>query len=93
MAAVYILYSNSLDAYYIGSCRDLKSRLYQHLNKEFKLSFTAKADDWELFLSIEDLEYKQARSMEQHIKKMKNRKYIQDLKRYPEIIDRLKINY
>jgi len=93
MAAVYILYSNSLDVYYIGSCHDLKSRLSQHRNKEFQSSYTSKTDDWELFLSIEDLEYKQARNIEQHIKKMKSRKYIQNLDRYPDIINRLKEKY
>lgn len=45
MAAVYILYSKSMDSFYVGSCKDLKKRLKQHHNKEFDQAFTTKADD------------------------------------------------
>lgn len=58
MATVYILYSLSIDQYYIGSCLDLKQRLEQHLNKSYQVGFTHRANDWELFYSIEDLEYR-----------------------------------
>jgi len=57
MASVYILFSKSIDTYYIGSCEDLEKRLIQHWDKTFGFSFTAKAEDWEIFLKIEDLEY------------------------------------
>jgi len=86
MATVYILFSRTLDTYYIGSCLDLEKRLIQHKDKDFMTSFTSKADDWKLFLKIDNLEYQQARKMETHIKKMKNRKYIENLVKYPEII-------
>jgi putative endonuclease len=93
MASVYILYSKKLNSFYIGSCKDLSYRVDQHLNKEFKGSFTAKAEDWEIYLSIDDLLYDQARLIEAHLKKMKNRTYIQNLAKYPEIIQRLKDKY
>jgi putative endonuclease len=94
MAHVYILYSPFIDKYYIGSCNDLEERLGQHRNKDFDRSFTAmKADDWQLFFSVSDLGYEQARAIEFHIKKMKSRKYLNDLKSYPEIIERLKQKY
>ena len=51
--------------------------------------FTTKADDWELFLFIDNLEYKQALEIEAHIKKMHSKKYINDLKSYPELRDKL----
>jgi len=57
MASVYILFSKSIDTYYIGSCEDLEKRLIQHWDKTFGFSFTAKAEDWEIFLKIENLEY------------------------------------
>ena len=93
MASVYILYSKKLDRFYIGSCKDLSYRFDQHLNKEFTESFTANADDWELYLNIDELAYQQARSIETHLKKMKSKVYIQNLKKYPEIIERLKLRY
>ncbi|MBS1520626.1 MAG: GIY-YIG nuclease family protein [Bacteroidetes bacterium] len=93
MASVYILYSKKLDKFYTGSCKELFYRLNQHLSKEFIDSFTAKADDWELYFSIDRLEYRQARLIEMHIKKMKSKTFIQNLKKYPEIIERLKLKY
>jgi len=93
MASVYILYSQTLNRFYTGSCKDLSYRVDQHLNKEFTESFTAVADDWELYFSIDNLEYKQARLIEEHIKRMKSKIYIQNLKKYPEIIEKLKIIY
>ncbi len=93
MASVYILYSKKLDKYYTGSCLNLEVRIGEHLNKKCNDGFTSKSDDWELFYSINELEYKQARSIEAHIKKMKSRKYIHDLKMYPEITKKLVNKY
>ena len=55
--------------------------------------YTSKADDWELFYSIDKLEYNQARKIEKHIKKMKSKKYIENLKAYNEMSIRLKSLY
>ena len=93
VASVYILYSKSLDRFYTGSCNDISYRTDQHLNKEHIKSFTARADDWILFWHYDDLNYKQAREIEVHIKKMKSKIYIQNLKEYPEIILKLKEKY
>jgi putative endonuclease len=51
------------------------------------------ADDWVLFLSIDDLDYAQARSIELHIKKMKSKIYLQNLLHHPEMVERLKEKY
>jgi putative endonuclease len=64
-----------------------------HNNKNFNDSFTAKADDWELFLTMDDLHYEQARSVEQHIKKMKSKLYVKNLKKYPEMMKKLVDKY
>ena len=93
MAYVYILHSISADKFYIGSTKDQTQRLEYHLNKEFKNSFTAKFSDWELFFSIETVDNTTARKIEAHIKKMKSRTYILNLKRYPEIAEKLIANY
>lgn len=89
MATVHILYSKSIDRFYIGSTRDLILRLKQHNEPEFKLSFTQRASDWVLFYTIENLAYHQARSIEKHIKEMKSTQYILNLTKYHEITGKL----
>jgi putative endonuclease len=93
MACVYILYSKSLNSYYVGSCLDLDLRLTEHLNKKFPEGFTTKTNDWELYYSMLDLEYIQARKIEKHIKRMKSKKYIEDLKSYSELSEKLFSQY
>ena len=93
MATVYILHSISLDRFYIGSCVNLDNRLEQHRNKTFKGSFTSKAEDWEIFFQCSDLHITQARKIEAHIKRMKSKKYINNLKAFPDMIDKLKLRY
>ena len=93
MAFVYILYSKSLDRFYTGSCLDLEVRMNQHLEKKYSDSFTRNSNDWELFLSIPNLEYSQARIIESHIKKMKSKVYIKNLKKYPELLNKLLVEH
>jgi putative endonuclease len=93
MAFVYILYSKSLNRYYVGSCLDLDLRLKDHLSKKFDNGFTTKASDWVLIYSISNLEYEQSRKIEAHIKKMKSKKYIEDLKKYIELSEKLVRQY
>jgi len=93
MAIVYILYSEKLKKHYIGSCNDLQKRLGAHKTKKYKNSFTSKSSDWELFYFIEGLEYEQSRKIESHIKSMKSSVYIQNLKKYPEMVKELIIKY
>ena len=89
MASVYILYSKRLGKFYTGSCKILSERLQDHKLNYFKNSFTAKADDWLLFFHLDGLDYSQARKIEYHIKKMKSKVYIQNLKVHPEISAKL----
>jgi len=89
MAIVYILYSKKMDRYYTGSCLDLEIRMIEHRDRTFKDSYTSKADDWELVFSIENLSYESARKVEAHIKKMKSKKYIENIKMYPELREKL----
>ena len=91
--AVYILYSKRMDRFYIGQTKDLNDRIALHLEKAFKGSFTSKANDWELFQTISCESSFQAIRIESHIKKMKSRQYIQNIKEYPEISDKLKNKY
>ena len=58
--------------FYIGSSLDLSERLENHKNKLYTNCYTAKDNSWELFFEIPNLEYQQAREIENHIKKMKD---------------------
>ena len=93
MASVYIIYSKLGDVYYVGSCLDLMSRIAEHNAGKYENSYTSKYSDWELYLSIDELEYSTAREIEKHIKKMKSRKYIENLNRYLEMRDKLVKRY
>ena len=93
MASVYILYSPSVNQYYIGSCKVLSERIEQHLSKKIPGAFTAKVKDWILYFSISELKYGQARLIENHIKKMKSRVYIENLKKYTEVSKKLITKY
>ena len=61
-------------------------------NNEDQIIFD-KAIDWGLFLTIENLNYQQARFVEAHIKKMKSTDYIKNLKKYPEMVSKLVEKY
>ena len=89
---VYILYSNKINKYYIGFTQNFNVRMQFHKNAESK-KFTAKANDWKVFLKINCANKQQGLLIEKHIKKMKSKTYIENLKKYPEIIDKLKNRY
>ncbi len=93
MASVYILYSGKLDRFYIGSSAKLEDRLIAHREKRYSNSYTAKADDWELFYHIDHLSVTEARRIELHIKNMKSRRYLFNLKQYDHVSIRLKEKY
>jgi len=89
MASVYFLYSPSINEFYTGSCLEVGERINQHLSELFPSAYTAKTKDWNLYFHIDYLDYFQARKIEIHIKKMKSKKYIENLKRYPELVENL----
>ncbi len=89
MAAVYILYSEKVNKYYVGSCRDISERISEHLSGKYIDRFTAKVKDWILYYSLNNLGYSQARFIEDHIKRMKSRRYIENLKKYVEVSKKL----
>ena len=88
----YVLYSASLDKFYIGACQDsLEERIRKHNEHAYgNHRFTAAAKDWELFLKIEAESYPHAVRLERKIKSMKSRKFIKDLVQYPELISKIK---
>ena len=73
----YIIYSMTLDKYYVGYSADIVSRLKKH-NEKHK-GFTGTANDWELVYH-EKFETKRAALIrEKQIKKWKSRRKIEYL--------------
>ncbi len=93
MFYVYIIYSQSIDAFYVGQTIDISIRIEEHNTKSYDNSSTAKAKDWELYFSIECYSRNQSIFIERHIKSMKSRKYYESLKTYPEISEKLLNKY
>jgi putative endonuclease len=90
---VYIIYSPSIDQFYIGQTCDLEKRVQEHNSASYINSFTSKTNDWILFFSIECSSRTIALKIEQHIKKMRKRKYLFDLKEHPNISKQLLEKY
>ncbi len=77
MAYVYILYSEKMDIYYVGSTNDLLKRIERH-NKGTE-KFTKRGIPWKLVYSEEFPTNQLAMKREYEIKKKKSRKFIEQL--------------
>lgn len=90
----YILYSKSINRYYVGYTSDIDERIKIHNSGCFgNKSYTHYASDWKLFLLIPCTTIEQAVFIESQIKRMKSRKYIENLKKYPEIVEKILKGY
>ena len=94
-SVVYILFSPSLNRYYIGFTQEpIQTRLHLHNTSGYgKSRYTSTVDDWQVFYVIECICKNQGINIERHIKRMKSKVYIQNLKKYPEIQEKLKSRY
>ena len=92
MNTVYILQSIKINRYYIGYTSNLELRLQFHADAESR-KFTHKADDWTVFYSVNCESKPQALAIEKHIKAMKSKTFIENLKKYPEMIEKLLEKY
>jgi putative endonuclease len=72
---VYIIYSSSLDQYYVGHSENIQDRLFHHNNSGSKS--TKKANDWKLVYTEMFQTKSEAAKRELEIKKRKSRKYIE----------------
>ncbi len=72
---VYILYSGSLDRYYVGYAEDIELRMTWHMSNH--KGYTSKAKDWEIVYSEKYQTKGEAMSREREIKRKKSRKYIE----------------
>jgi putative endonuclease len=74
---VYILYSKAIDRYYIGHTSNLSDRLKRHNSSS--IGFTSRATDWQIIYSEEYATKGEAIKRESQIKRMKSRKFIEEL--------------
>ena len=74
---VYILYSETLDLYYIGCSDDPQKRLKKHLADH--KGFTAQAHDWQICYTECHNSKTEALKREKQLKGWKNRNRIQQL--------------
>jgi len=77
MYYTYILYSDSLDKYYVGYTSDINSRLDHHNRAASR--YTKRGIPWKLMYYEVYSSKHDAIKREQEIKKMKSRKYIEQL--------------
>ncbi len=91
----YILYSHKLKRFYTGVTHlDLSDRTIKHNVAAYgNHRYTAKANDWELYLAIPCSTYSQAVRIERHIKRMKSSTYIRNLSKYPAMVNKLITKY
>src|SRR5690606_10526191 len=90
MATCYILFSERIQSFYVGfTTEPIDVRLDRHNSGYYHDKWTSRGVPWKVFLIIPCTNAAQARKIEAHIKKMKSKSYIQNLKKYPEMIDRL----
>ena len=71
----YILYSSSLDKYYIGSTENIEHRVEEH--NSGKGNYTSRGLPWALVYKEEFATRSEALKREYEIKRKKSRKYIE----------------
>ena len=89
MHYLYILYSKSINRYYVGETADIDNRLSQHNAHYFSKSFTKTAEDWDVVLSKKCSDKADSVYLERFIKRMKSRKFIEKIIKDPEILDEI----
>lgn len=91
---VYIIFSEKLNKYYIGQTSlKVEERVKEHNSSFNGNSFTTRGIPWALFHVIECKSREQAIKIEAHIKRMKSTKFIYNLKKYPELCQKLLDRY
>jgi len=72
---------------------DLEQRLIYHNSLALNKGITSRKIPWEYYYTLTIKNSTTAFKIESHIKKTKSRKYIEDLKKYPEIAQKLLEKY
>ena len=89
MDYLYIIYNKTTNKFYTGETHNINERLQKHNNHDYDNSFTKIATDWKLVLQFNCNDRKSALFLEQFIKKMKSRKFIEKIIIDPEILQQI----
>ena len=76
MFFTYIIYSKSLNRYYVGSTHNLEQRVIEHNNSKGSM-FTKRSRDWKLVYHESFKTSSEAQKREYEIKMKKSRTYIE----------------
>uniref|UniRef100_UPI0040477BD7 GIY-YIG nuclease family protein n=1 Tax=Roseivirga sp. TaxID=1964215 RepID=UPI0040477BD7 len=90
---VYILFSSSIDKFYIGYTSNFEERILFHNDPIKNKIWTRRGQPWQKFFNIEGLNKSQALKIEKYIKQMKSKKYVRDLTKNPKLVDELKAKF
>ncbi|WP_420917741.1 GIY-YIG nuclease family protein [Robiginitalea aestuariiviva] len=89
MYYVYIIKSAKDGSFYIGSTYHPEDRILWHNDPERNTGKSRSKMPWEYFLIMEVPNNRVGLRLEKHIKRMKSRKYIQNLKDYQDLRTKL----
>jgi len=76
--------------FYVGETYDIGQRLKYHNSILLNTNSTKNGIPWNQYMLIPCKNRSQARLIEHHIKRMKSKEYIRNLKRFPEMLVKLK---
>jgi putative endonuclease len=93
MLFVYIIQSEVDNSFYVGFTKDLAMRLEFHNDPERNIGVTRHKIPWRYFHTIKTPCKSIAIKIEKHIKRMKSHSYIINLKKYPEMSEKLLKKY
>ncbi len=85
----YILYSTKFNRYYTGETPDVNARLLYHNSYELNTNSTKAGIPWEIKLIIPCDDRIHAIRVEKHIKRIKSKHFIENLLKYPELVQKI----
>ena len=77
---VYILYSESMDVFYVGSSNNVLRRLQQHNNGES--SYTSRGIPWILLWSVQKPNRASAKTLERKIKNLTRKRKMKFMRKH-----------
>ncbi|MBP5982188.1 MAG: GIY-YIG nuclease family protein [Fluviicola sp.] len=83
---VYILHSQKLNRFYIGTTDNPANRLIEHNSIKYEDAYTVKGIPWDLKLAYQCKSSENAYLIEKFIKRMKSKVFIQKIIDFPDIL-------
>ena len=83
---VYILHSQKLNRYYVGTTDNPANRLIEHNSIKYEEAYTVKGIPWGLVLVHPCKSSKNAYLIEKFIKRMKSKVFIQKIINFPDML-------